>query len=155
MVSVDGGELLALASADPRPDSPYPFEPPLRPLYQGRALAVVRGRPGEHRCTVRATLPEGPSAEASIELLPAPAEEGRYVEEPRRGGPEERTLGELMDDPRTLAVLKAALGPVLDSPMLADMKGLSLKKLLSMGGQPLPPELIDALDAAWAGGQPC
>ena len=32
------------------------------------------------------------------------------------------------------------------------MKSMSLKKLLSMGGQALPPEVLHALDAACAGG---
>ena len=34
---------------------------------------------------------------------------------------------------------------MLESPMLAQMKSMSLKKLLSMGGQALPPEVLHAL----------
>ena len=49
------------------------------------------------------------------------------------------------------AVLAKVLGPMLESPMLAQMKSMSLKKLLSMGGQALPPEVLYALDAACAG----
>lgn len=48
-------------------------------------------------------------------------------------------------------MLAKVLGPMLESPMLAQMKSMSLKKLLSMGGQALPPEVLHALDAACAG----
>lgn len=47
-------------------------------------------------------------------------------------------------------MLAKVLGPMLESPMLAQMKSMSLKKLLSMGGQTLPPEVLHALDAACA-----
>lgn len=37
---------------------------------------------------------------------------------------------------------------MLDNPMIASMKGMSLRKILSMGGQSLPGAVVDALDRA-------
>ena len=59
-------------------------------------------------------------------------------------------LGTLLENEKARAVLAKVLGPMLESPMLAQMKSMSLKKLLSMGGQTLPPEVLHALDAACA-----
>ena len=50
-------------------------------------------------------------------------------------------LGTLLENEKARAVLAKVLGPMLESPMLAQMKSMSLKKLLSMGGQALPPEV--------------
>ena len=60
-------------------------------------------------------------------------------------------LGTLLENEKARAVLAKVLGPMLESPMLAQMKSMSLKKLLSMGGQALPSEVLHALDAACAG----
>lgn len=56
--------------------------------------------------------------------------------------PADLPLGELLHNPTARAVLAQVLGPMLDSPMIAQMHGMSLKKLLSMGGQALPPEVL-------------
>ena len=53
-------------------------------------------------------------------------------------------LGTLLENEKARAVLAKVLGPMLESPMLAQMKSMSLKKLLSMGGQALPPEVLQA-----------
>ena len=50
-------------------------------------------------------------------------------------------LSNLLENEKARAVLAKVLGPMLESPMLAQMKSMSLKKLLSMGGQALPPEV--------------
>ncbi len=42
------------------------------------------------------------------------------------------TLGTLLDDPKTKAVLDSYLPGVSDNPMVAMVKGMSLNKLLSM-----------------------
>ena len=49
---------------------------------------------------------------------------------------------------KAAAILRNAMGQLLSNPMLEAMKGMSLRKLLSMGGQALPTELSDALDDA-------
>ena len=84
-------------------------------------------------------------------FTPAEQPASACVSEPRTGGAAARTLGELMENENTLAVLKTFMGPMLDNPMIASMKDMSLKKLMSLGGQTLPPALLEALDSAWTG----
>lgn len=55
-------------------------------------------------------------------------------------------LGELLENEKAVSVLRKILGPMLDSPMLNSMKGLSLKKLTSMGGQTIPLEVVKELE---------
>lgn len=146
-VSVQGAELLALGSADPKPDRSHPFTRPECPLYHGQALAVIRPAAGAKGCLVTASL-NGNTVELPVGFVPAETLKNVYVGEPTSCPALELTLGTLLENEQALAVLKSALGPMLDNPMLAAMKGMPLGRLLAMGGQSLPPQVLDALNSA-------
>ena len=141
-----GGKLTALGTADPKPDRLLPFAGPACPLYEGRALAVVRSGAGAKGGLLTAAL-GSIKAELGIGFAPLETEVEPPVHECRPGAAD-LPLGELLDNPTARAVLAQVLGPMLDSPMIAQMHGMSLKKLLSMGGQALPPEVLARLDEA-------
>lgn len=146
-VTVQGADLLALGNADPKPDCAFPFTRSVCKLYQGKALAVVRTAAGAKGCMVTAkaadcvgTLPIG--------FVPSDTVENPYVSEPVLCAALELPLGVLIENEAAMAVLKSVLGPILDHPMLSAMKGMPLGRLLEMGGQSLPPQLLAALDNA-------
>jgi len=141
-----GGKLTALGTADPKPDRLLPFAGPACPLYEGRALAVVRSGAGAKGGLLTAAL-GSIKAELGIGFAPVETEVEPPVHECRPGAAD-LPLGELLHNPTARAVLAQVLGPMLDSPMIAQMHGMSLKKLLSMGGQALPPEVLARLDEA-------
>lgn len=58
------------------------------------------------------------------------------------------SLGQLMVNEQALAVLRTVRGPMLDNPMIGSMKGMSLRKLLSMGGQSMPGSVVEAMNQA-------
>ena len=145
-VTVQGGQLLALGSADPKPDRLHPFTENTCPLYQGVALAVIRSEEGSKGCLITATLEGRPADSLGIGFAPAEAS-NPYVSEVS-SGPMDLPLGELLEDERALAVLKEKMGDLLNNPMLNAMKGMSLKKLLGMGGMAAPEGLAEALTQA-------
>lgn len=67
----------------------------------------------------------------------------------------DETLGNLLECIAVKAVLAAEIPDILNNPMLEAMKGMSLRKLLAMGGRHVPKELCARLDAAWEGDQEC
>ena len=52
------------------------------------------------------------------------------------------TVGELLDDPRALAVFKRRFGSVLNRPMAAASRSLTLKQLAEMAAVWLPPKTV-------------
>lgn len=146
-VNVQGAALLALGNADTKPDRIHPFTESTCPLQNGMALAVIRSIPGGKGCLVHATL-NGETTSMSLGFTAAAEAKSEYVGEPTQGGALDAALGELMANEKALAVLRTVLGPMLDNPMIASMKGMSLRKLLSMGGQSLPGAVVDALNQA-------
>jgi beta-galactosidase len=69
-VSVQGGsELLAVGSADPKPDRLKPFKETICPLYHGMALAVIQSAEGANGCTVSAAMRNDISASLAITFL--------------------------------------------------------------------------------------
>ena len=144
-VSVLGGSLLALGTADPKPARSHPFTEDHVPLYHGMALAVVKGERG---AKITACLGEV-QAECFVAFDSAP-DENDYVSDAKSGAAD-LTLGELLANEKAAAILQNAMGELLRNPMLEAMKGMSLRKLMSMGGQALPTELSDALDEAIRG----
>lgn len=148
-LSVQGGTLLALGNADPKPDRAHPFTESVCPLYQGRALAVIRSTLNSPGCLVKAEF-QGSTASLPIGFSPIKESQSAYIGEPSVGGAMDLPLGELMANEKALAVLRSVLGSMLDSPMMGAMKGMSLRKLLSMGGQSLPASVEEALNQAMA-----
>lgn len=146
-VNVQSADLLALGNAEPKPDQIYPFTESTCPLYNGAALAVIRSTPGGRGCLVNATF-HGETATLPMGFVPVEEAMSDYVGEPTLGGALDLTLGALMENEKSLAVLRSVLGPMLDNPMIASMKGMSLRKILSMGGQSLPGPVVDALNQA-------
>lgn len=146
-VEIQGADLLALGNADPKPDRVYPFTESTCPLYNGIALAVIRSTPGSRGCLVNATL-NGETFTLPVGFTPVEEIKSDYVGEPKQGGALDLPLGDLLANEKALAVLRSILGPMLDNPMIASMKGMSLRKILSMGGQSLPGAVVDALDRA-------
>ncbi len=146
-VTVQGAELLALGSADPKPDRSHPFTGPVCPLYHGQAMAVIRPAKGSKGCLVKAEA-AGRTTTLPIGFTAVESEEDPYVSEPVSGAALELPLGVLMENKAALAVLKSVLGPMLDNPMLSAMKGMPLGRLLGMGGQSLPSQVLEALNKA-------
>lgn len=142
-----GGTLAALGTADPKPDRLLPFAGPVCPLYDGAAMAIIRSEGGAKGALLRVTLGEL-VAELGIGFTPVAAQSLPVHEAAPSAA--DLPLGTLLENEKARAVLAKVLGPMLESPMLAQMKSMSLKKLLSMGGQALPPEVLHALDAACA-----
>ena len=142
-----GGTLAALGTADPKPDRLLPFAGPVCPLYDGAAMAIIRSEGGAKGALLRVTLGDL-VAELGIGFTPVAAQSLPVHEAAPSAA--DLPLGTLLENEKARAVLAKVLGPMLESPMLAQMKSMSLKKLLSMGGQTLPPEVLHALDAACA-----
>lgn len=143
-VKLSGGQLLALGSADPKPDRKALYGSDTCPLYEGTALAVIRGN-GD--CTAEVTL-GGLSAQLSIHFMPA-----KTVEQPIRdvhSGPLDLPLGELMANAAAMAVLEKYIAPVIKNPMVSAIAGMSLKKIFGMSGQAAPEGLESSLAEALA-----
>lgn len=141
-VSVQGGSLLALGTADPKPARSHPFTEDRIPLYHGMALAAVTGGRG-----AKITVSLGEIKAECFVAFDGASDENDYVSDAKSGAAD-LTLGELLAHEKAAAILRNAMGQLLNNPMLEAMKGMSLRKLLSMGGQALPTELSDALDDA-------
>lgn len=145
-VKVSDGALLALGAADPKPDRVRLFTGGSCPMFEGTAMAVIRGGPG---CAVEVTLRD---VAAKLSVPFAQAAEGNDPVHDVRPGPLDLPLGELIKDHAALAVLKTYLGAMIDNPMVSAMQGMSLKKIFSMSGQPAPDGLEDALAQVKDGG---
>ena len=143
---LNGGTLAALGNADPKPDRLLPFAGDFCPLYHGEAMAVVRSTPGAEHVLLTATLGNS-MAELSIACTPATPDTNAPVHEVYPSALD-FSLGELLQNEAARAVLEPVLGPVLQSPMLAQLNGMSLKTMLAMGGQSLPAPLLNALNLA-------
>lgn len=143
-----GGRLLALGSADPKPDRVELFHHDRCPLYEGTAMAVIAGTPGADECTVDVTM-GGYTAQLTLRLIAE--NQGAQPVHDCAASPLNLPLGELLDCPAARAALETCLGPVLHSPMIDGMRGLSLKKMFAMSGQDAPEGLEEALANAMAG----
>lgn len=146
-VSVQGAKLIALGNADPKPDRLFPFTENHCPLYQGKALAVIRSESGGRGCLVEVSMEGCESAKLGIGFVPA-AKDETYVAESKEG-PLDLPLGVLLENEKALAALQIHLPILLNNPMLNAMKSMSLKKLLSMGAMSIPAELVKALEEAF------
>ena len=145
-VKVSDGALLALGAADPKPDRVRLFTGGSCPMFEGTAMAVIRGGPG---CAVEVTLRD---VAAKLSVPFAQAAEGNDPVHDVRPGPLDLPLGELIKDHAALAVLKTYLGAMIDNPMVSATQGMSLKKIFAMSGQPAPDGLEDALAQVKDGG---
>lgn len=52
------------------------------------------------------------------------------------------TLGELLDNPKSKAVLQRRFGDLLSHPMVGMARKLSLKQLIAKGGKKLSPKTV-------------
>ena len=107
-------------------------------------MAVIRSEAGAKGCMVEVTLANGIEAQipigfSAVSEKPAPVQDAKP-------GVLDLPLGKLLENEKAATVLRQIFGPVLDSPMLDSMKGMSLKKLTSMGGQTIPPEAVKELE---------
>lgn len=145
-LETEGGRLLALGSADPKPDRTRLFDGHTCPLFEGRALAILKPETGSTCCRVSARA-EGldPAwAEAAWENFGVPDAPVHDV----RPGPMDCTLGDLMKKPAVREILRRFLGPLVDGPMAAAVQGISLKKIFAMSGGAAPDGLETALREA-------
>jgi beta-galactosidase len=138
-VTVQGdGELLAFGNADPKPDRLRPFKETTCPLYHGIALAVVRSKERAKGCVFSAAMKNGISASLVIGFLPV--ESGPKNVTPDiiiselKSGVLDTPIGELLDNKRTLIVLKEHLPELIENPMINQMRGLSLRKIAGIDG---------------------
>ena len=141
-VTVQGANLLALGTADPKPERIHPFTESAVPMYNGMALAVIKG---DNAALVTAEL-DGVKAEAVVRFTKS-EENAEFVTEAAAGAID-LSLGELLDNPKTCEALNKYLGAMLQNPMLSAMRSMSLRKLISMGGMDLPQGLTNELNEA-------
>jgi beta-galactosidase len=130
-----GGELLAFGNADPKPDRLKPFKETICPLYHGTALAVIRSEERAKGCRLSATMKNGISASLEIGFLPVESEPKKetvdMIISELKSGVLDIPIGELLDNERTLMVLKEYLSELIKNPMISQMRGLSLRKISS------------------------
>ena len=107
-------------------------------------MAVVRSEADTKGCMVEATLANGIKAQIPIGF--SAVEQKSSPVQDAKPGVLDLPFGKLLENEKAVTVLRQIFGPVLDSPMLDSMKGMSLKKLASMGGQTIPPEAVKELE---------
>lgn len=144
-VEVLGAKCAALGTADPKTERLYPFTENSAPLYNGKALIAVRSTKGGKGCLVKVRMGE---MEESIAIGFAPVQEEESLVKEMDASAADLPLGELLANEKAAAVLQKYMPELFSNPMLEAMKGMSLKKLLSMGGQSLSPQVIDELNEA-------
>ena len=141
-----GGTLLALGTADPKPDRVIPYASESCPLFEGTAMAIIRSEAGAKGCMVEVALANGIKAQIPLGFTPVERKEAPVQDV--KPGVLDLPLGKLLENENAVAVLRRFLGPMLDSPMLDAMKGMSLKKLSGLGGMQIPAEVVEQLNAA-------
>lgn len=140
------GRLLALGAADPKPNRKLLYCGDTCPMFEGTAMAVIKGNPGAENCTVEVALDSRIQAHLTVVFSPtAPVPAPVHDVLP---GPLNLPLGELMAYTGTMEVLKTFLPAIVDNPMATAMAGMSLKKIFGMSGQAAPEGLEDALTKA-------
>ena len=147
-VKVMGARLQGLGNADPMTDALYPFTTDTCSLYHGMALAVIRSEEGSKGCMIEVTLEGREPVSLAIGFSPCESADTDLVSEAKPGAID-KTLGELLENPAARQVLENNYAQILQNPMLDSMKGMSLKKLLSMGGMEIPQAFCDALNKAF------
>lgn len=146
-VTVEGGELAALGTADPKPDRLIPYQGETVPMFEGKALAVIKARPGSTRCTVRAVLENGAENSIEISFTQKPDKEVRGIREPKDGALN-LPLGELLKQDAAREILNQMIPGILENPMLEHMKSMTLGKMAAMGGMQFDPKWEKELDRA-------
>lgn len=141
-----GGTLLALGTADPKPDRLIPYGGDSCPLFEGTAMAVIRSDPGAKGCMVEVELENGVKTQLPIGFTPVSAQSAPVQDV--KPGAVNLPLEELVKHERTLPILRQILGEMIDGPMFSAVKSMSLKKLTGMSGQTLPAEVVTALEQA-------
>ncbi len=138
------GELLSIASANPKPDSLLPYKSDEIEMHNGQLMAVIRSEEGSKGCMLEVTLENGITATLPIGFAEVNKEEDTLIKDADLS-PLDLPLGELLDNDKTLKVLKEFMSELIENPMLNMMRGMSLKKLAAMGGQSTPEGLKEAL----------
>lgn len=138
-----GGELIALGNADPKPERLVPYGSDTCPMFHGELMAVIRSDDSDG-CIIEVTMSDGIKETLQIDFTSV-KESGNRMISPLAFGPLDMALGDLFENEKAVGVLNEFMGDLLKNPMLEAMKGMSLKKLLSMGGQSVPKELKSAL----------
>lgn len=144
-VEVQGGEVIALGTADPRPDRLIPYKENKVPLYEGKALAVVRSVQGGNGCLVKVKLEDKCEADIAIRFIPAAKETSVMITESKAGALE-LPLGELLENEAAFGILKQMVPELIDNPMIEHMKRMSLKKMEAMGGTQYDTALVEKLN---------
>lgn len=146
-VEVQGGKLLALGTADVKPDRLIPYQGCSVPLYEGKALAVIQSVEGGQGCLCSVRMGEQIQNSITIAYTQVECSDTSLVSEPKSDALV-LPIGELLEAESTKEILGQLLPGILDNPMLEHMKGMTLKKMASMGGVQYDPALIDKLNTA-------
>lgn len=146
-VSVQGGgSLVALGNADPKPDKLIPYGGESCQLYEGKAMAIIRSETGSKGCFVNVESSAGIKSQTSIRFLATETRNAPVAD--IKPGAIDLPLSELISQGKAHSILRKFLGQLVDSDMFASVQNLSLKKLMSMNGTPIPAEITDALEKA-------
>ena len=112
-------------------------------------MAIVRSCSEKEVCKLTVCTESGVGQTLEIALRQPMKKEDPYVGESSGNRAVDLTLGTLMENETARNLLQQFMGAMLtNNPMLETMKGMSLKKLLGMGGMPIPESLSEALDQA-------
>lgn len=144
-VEVSGaGELIALGNADPL--SLELFTGKERKLYKGRALAIVKstGKSGEFTLKARSEGLECQEITIKCEECDAAYE---YLVEKQAVYSLNMTIGELLENPKTKAVLDKYISQFINSPMIGRVKEMSFNTLLSFAKGMIPKEAVNKIEA--------
>ena len=139
-----GGTLLALGTADPKPNRLIPYGGASCPLFEGTAMAILRSQESAKGCMVEVELENGIKAQLPIGFMPVEKKPG-LVQDVKPGAVD-IPLRELKKNERALVILRQFLGEMVDSNMFASVNGMSLKKLMGMNSKPIPEEMVKALE---------
>lgn len=145
-VMVQDGTLLALGTADVKPDRRIPYRGNKIPLYEGKALAVIQSREGGQRCRIQVTM-EGAEGSLEVAYTQTETEKCIFVSEPEKSALE-LPIRDLLGNEEARRLLDQLLPGILDNPMLQQIQGMSLKKVAAMGGSQFAPSLVRQLNEA-------
>lgn len=143
-VELENATLVALGTANPKPDKLIPYRLDNTSLYNGKALLAIKSDSKENLCKVKISL-DNITKEIEIPLVHKEEKESLYVKEVVDGALN-LTIGELLDNSETKKVLEEFLPELVNNPMISRMKSMTLKKISSMSGMPIPKELETKLE---------
>lgn len=144
-VTVEGGTLVALGTAEPKPERLIPYGEATVQMFEGKALAVIKSSSENKECRVDVTLEGQFGNQIVIPFTKVGEPTVDWVSEPKRSALE-LPLEELLEKEQAKDILNRLVPGILENPMLVHMKSMTLKKMASMGGVVYDASLVEELN---------